>query len=390
MSCSKKMLKYIKYGLSSSTKKIGVNYWRFFFNGVSSESSRDQMFYIEFEMINPWLSPKDIVLGYSSRVTIKEEDLQYALAGTESAKNLQTESILQPSYCVLRVGMLGEKSKQICSYFPVKDVKFNPKTFEFEIGNKYFSSNKLSGFVNVTEKFHDECPELMCDPGNANWNISYEILSESTSGLKNDGNRWFPCGLKTEYSGKINFDGVDYYINPKTCFGYSDRYWGKALPSCWFHISASNLSSIISGKNMFNSNFAIQGIFEDKVSFLGNFEGLNINLCQTNHKKYDSIWSCVQTPESEEITENQLHWSVSLHNKTFVIDVDVYCKLTDLYNRKIECPAGNRKVLSIVEGGNCLGEIRIYKKIGSDIEQLEYAKIEKALCQFGQEENFES
>lgn len=389
MSCSKKTLKNIKYGFTNKKKKLGINYIRFFFNGIAAESSQEQRFFIEFEMLNPWLSPKEVLLGYRSRVSIEAEDLQYALAGTDAAKNLQTESIVQPSYCAIRIGTLGTVSKQICSYFPVKDIKFNPKAFELECGNKYISDSKLTGYINVTKNMIKENPELLCDYGHASWTLSYEIMNETLDGFVMGGNRWFPAGLKTRFAGKINFDGNDYIIDPRRCYGYVDRYYGQDLLPTWFHVSASDLTSIISGKHLFNSGFAIQGVTENKVSFLGHFEDFDINLSQTNSGNNISIWSCVQTPETDDIKENQLHWSVSVNNKNWVIDCDIYCKLTDLYNRKLETSEGNRKVLSIVEGGNCNGEIKLYKKNKNDLEQIENAKIEKAVCQFGKIEEYE-
>lgn len=389
MSCSKKTLKNMKYGFTNKKKKIGVNYIRFFFNGIAAESSQEQRFFIEFEMLNPWLSPKEVVLGYSNRVTIAEEDLQYALAGTDSAKNLQTESIVQPSYCVIRVGTLGNISKQLCSYMPVKDVKFNPKTLEIEMGKKLISDSKLTGYINVNSDMIKEHPELLCDSGRVSWTLSYEIMNESLDGFNVNGCRWFPVGIKTRFAGKINLDGEDYIIDPRRCYGYVDRYFGDDLLPTWFHVSASDLTSIISGNHLFKSGFAIQGVTEDKVSFLGQFEEFEINLSQTNSGNIVSIWSCVQTPETEDVKENQLHWSVSVHNKNWVIDCDIYCKLTDLYNRKLEIAEGNRKVLSIVEGGNCNGEIKLYKKNKNDLEQIENAKIEKAVCQFGKIEEYE-
>jgi len=389
MSCSKKTLKKIRYGFTGKKKKIGVNYLRFFFNGISTETSQEQRFFIEFETLNPWISPKEIQLGYRTRVKINAADLQYALAGTESAKNLQTESIVQPSYCAVRVGCLGNVTKQLVSYYPIKDINFNPKQFGIEIGNKFFSDSKLSGFLNVSEENLREAPELLCDKGNASWTLSYEIQKEAFDGFKDNGNQWVPCGLKTKFAGKINFDGIDYIVDPRRSYGYVDKYYGDDFTNTWFHISASNLTSIISGGHLFNSCFAVQGIADEKVSLLGCFEGIDINLCQSNNKNFTSIWSCVQTPESDDENENQLHWSTSVHNKNWVVDVDLYCKLTDLVNRKIELACGNRKILSILESGNCNGEIKLYKKNKNDLEQIENAKIEKAICQFGKIEEYD-
>ena len=53
---------------------------------------------------------------------------------------------------------------------------------------------------------------------------------------------------------------------------------------------------------------------------------------------------------------------MSVHNKTYVIDVDIYCDVKDLYNRLLELPEGERKVMNLIEGFSGTGEIKLYKK----------------------------
>ena len=128
-----------KFGLNGAKKKVGINNWRFIFNGINTSTGAEQMFYIEFEMLNPWASNDLVQLGFKPRVKISAEDLQYALAGTDSAKSISTEAIVQPSYCAVRVGTFGVEGKQLCSYYPVKLVKFSNKPFEIIVDNKYFN-----------------------------------------------------------------------------------------------------------------------------------------------------------------------------------------------------------------------------------------------------------
>ncbi len=382
--------KEYKFGLTGSRKKIGINYWRFFFNGVEAISGAEQTFFIELEMVNPWLSPAEVQLGFKPRIKLTAEDLQYALAGTQAAQNLDTEQIIQPSYCAVRVGMLGSVSKQICHYFPVKDIVFNSKPFELQIGNKIFSENKLSGFLSVSQEEKTAHPELLSDSGYANWDLSYTITSQSVNGFKSKNMRWFPEGLYTAFTGKLSFDGTDYIVEARRSNGYVDRFWGVNTPEPWFHISTSSLSSVITGKTLFNSSFSIQGIFDQRVAFIGKFEDIDISFCANSSKRsYSAIWDCTQMPEAENPDENTLHWSVSLNNKNWVVDIDVYCRIKDLYNRKLELPEGSRKVLNLLEGGTGIGEIKLYKHIGNTLEQIEHAKLTKVICEFGHNEDGE-
>ena len=390
MTKNNKNIKDLRFGFTNKKRKFGINYWRFFFNGINSISGSEQMFFIELEMLNPWISPTEPSLSFKTQTNITAEDLQYALAGTQSAQSLETEIIKMPSYCVIRVGKLGEDVKQLCSFFSVSEMNFHLKPFEIQIGNKFFSENKISGFLNLSKDELAEHPEYMCDSGHVTWELNYEVLKKCCEGFKDSDQRWFPFGLKTLYSGKINFDGIDYIVDPRKCCGYIERFWGKTMPEPWFHISAEKLTSDITGKVLFNSAFAIHGSFNEKVSFIGKFEDLEISfLADKNKNSYAAVWDCIQMPEAEVIEENLLHWSVSLHNKVWVIDVDVYCKIKDLFNRSIELPDNSRRTMSLLEGATGNGEIKLYKRIGNTLEQIEHANLTKVICEFGHIEQSE-
>ena len=268
MTKNTKKIKDFRYGFTVKRRKFGINYWRFFFNGINSISGSEQMFFIELEMINPWLYPSEASLSFKPKTTITADDLQYALAGTQSAHSITTEEIKLPSYCAVRIGCIGGRARQLCSYFSVKEMTFHSKPFEIQVGNKFFSENKISGFLNISKEDLAEHPEYLCDNGHATWELTYEIDNEYKQGYKSSDYRWFPYGLKTIFSGKLNFDGADYIIDPRKCCGYTERFWGKTLPEPWFHVSADNLTSDITGKTLFNSAFAIQGSFNEKVKIL--------------------------------------------------------------------------------------------------------------------------
>ena len=138
-----KQLKDYKFGLTGAKKKVGINYWRFVFNGIEEKSGAEQMFFVELEMVNPWTSPNEVLLGFKPRVKITADDLQYALAGTQAAQNIDTETQVQPSYCSIRVGKLGNTPKQLVYYFPVKSMNFESKPFECTVDNKFFSEDKI-------------------------------------------------------------------------------------------------------------------------------------------------------------------------------------------------------------------------------------------------------
>lgn len=386
MSVSKKTLKYSKYGFNGSHKKIGVNYWRFFFSGISSGSGIESKFCIELEMLNPWYSPSEPLLGYKPRIKIKEDDLQYALAGTDSAHDIQSEKIVTPSYVAIRVSKMDSSPKQLCSYFGIKSVKFNAKPYEIIAGDKVFTENDLSGQIELSDEDIRVHPEYLCDSGFAKWNLKYDVVKDSENGYENQTDKWFPLGLRSCFTGSINFDGEEYIVEPKKSVGYMDRYWGKTFPSTWFHLSSTHLTSNISGKTLFNSGFTLQGIFDNKLSFLCDFEGVDVNFCIDNDK-YSVVYNCVEAPDVDIDEDKRLHWSVSINSKFWVVDVDVFCKIKNLYNKQLELPEGHRKLLNIVQSATGNGEIKLYKKHKEDLEQIEFARISNAICEFGQIED---
>ena len=119
-----------------------------------------------------------------------------------------------------------------------------------------------------------------------------------------------------------------------------------------------------------------------------NIEENRLLFCADEGKRsYECIWDCQQMPQND---EEQLHWSVSISNKTWIVDIDIFCKVIDLYNKIIELPAGNRSTLSLVTSCSGTGEIKLFKRVKNNLEQIEYLRIAKAFCEFGRIEEGEN
>lgn len=389
MGGTNKIYKLCKRGLNGYGKKSGVNFWRFYFSGTDEASSVSQTFFIELEFVNPFLSPSEIQLGFKPRVKVNQEDLQRALTGDLKSNEILTEEIVQPSFAVVRIGKLGKKSKQLCSYFCQNEIKFSSKkTFEIVLGNKYFSFDRLTGFTNNSEESNSEHPEFFSDSGTASWNLVYSCEKMTDSGFSGKNTRWFPFCLSANVSGTVNFDGNEYIIDSRNRKGFIERFWGSTRVSPWISLSCTSLVSKISGLPLKNSSFALQGIFDERLSLIADFEGTSVEFTADSSKRlYTTVWSFTQSPENEE--KDEVHWSISINSKKWVIDIDVFCLVNDLYNRKIELPEGNRKILDLILGSNGYGEIKIYRKSKKSLEQLEYAEIKNCVCEFGKSEESE-
>ena len=386
MSASKKAAAAMKYQLTGANKKSGVNLWRFVFSAVERVSSQERVFFIELAFLNPWLTPSEPVLGFKPRVNISTEDLQNVLAGTSSAQKIQSENIVTPSYATVRAGVLGPGAHQVCEYYATKDIVVSSRSFDVQIGNCHFDDTKLSGSVSCSPNEINDHPEYLCESGTISWNLRYDMAIGFDNGYKGSETTWQVPGTKTIFTGNVYIDGKEYEVIPKKSYGYIDRNWGKKFQDEWFHISTSNVASLINGKVYQNSAITLQGVYDGRVSAMLNIEKkLSIYTADSSKRKYQSVSSCSQMPETED--GEKLHWSVSISDKSHVLDVDVFCLAKLMYVRTWELPEGERKQIKILTGGNGTGEIRLYKRHGKSLELIENCRISGVLCEFGQPED---
>ncbi len=385
MSASQKALAAMKYQLSGAMKKSGVNLWRFVFSAIERMTGKESVFFIELGLLNPWLSPGDVLLGFKPRVKISAEDLQHVLAGTDSAQKIQSETLVVPSYVVVRAGVLGQGAKQICSYLPVKDIVVSSRSFDITAAECHFDDSSLSGVIEKAPMDVNNHPEYLCDSGIISWNLRYDLAISSEKGYRGKDFTWLIPGAKAVFSGSLTLDGREYDVIPKKSYGYIDRNWGKSYPEEWYHISTTNIASLISGRAYQNSSLALQGVYDGRISLVVNFEGKEHAFCADASKRsYSSVWTCAQMPEDED--GEKLHWSASVNGSGFVLDVDVFCPAKLLYVRSWEMPDGERKTLKILGGGSGNGEVRLYKRHGKNLELLEHCRIAGVLCEYGRPE----
>lgn len=385
MGASKKSLNLFKYRLNGSLKKNGINVWKYVFTAVEKGTGNEKMFFVELTMLNPYLSPSETVLGFQPRNNVSPEQLQNVLAGTESARTISTENLVIPSYASVKAGFLGAGAKQISCYAPIRDLKSSSHGFELEIEKCFFSEDRLTGILSQNASEVREHPEYFSDAGMISWDLRFDIKHDFAEGYKTKNCVWAPVGNKTVFAGNISIDGREYSVLPKSSFGYIDRNFGSTLPYPWFHLSCSHLTSVITGKLLEDSSFSIHGSYKNRLSIVSKLENNTIVFSASSSKRsYSMIWDCSNVQETDE--NEKLHWSVSAHNKKYVMDVDVFAVAKDLFVRTIELPEGMRKTLQLVTGCSVSGEIRLYKKIKKNLELIEHAHIANALCEFGQME----
>lgn len=368
------------YKLKGSLKKNGIDCWRYFFYGTSRSTDEKRCFYIELMVENPAISPDAIVLNRIDSPKLSEEDLQRSLLGIAPEKNEKSSDTRLPSFVVVRSGVLGNKSKQLKNYFKFTDLKIAKKGFDIKVSDILFTDSKLQGKLSVPRVGMNNRTASISESGNISWNLNYERLQDSSPVSTKDDKHWFPSGIKIAFSGEIILDDEVYSVSPKNCFGYADKNWGKTLCEPFFHISSSKLTSIFSGKCLQNACFTVQGPFDNTVSALIYFDDESFEFGDSKkYSNYEAVFNCIQTPNEEK----KLHWSVSLHNKNLVLDIDIFCTDTEMVVRDYELPYAENKILKILTGVAGTGEIRLYKKSKKSIELIQDCIIDNTLCEYG-------
>lgn len=385
----KKINRNERFMLRGSLRKNGFDRWRLVTNAISCVTGEEKTFFIEFYIVNPLLSPDECVMGFKNRCEPSPEELQYALAGTESAKNIAQEKYVSPSFLMIKAGCLSGRCVQINSYFPFSSIDFGSGEYILSVKDLservcMLSDDCSCGEVSVTEQELVRKPELLGNAGSMSWNLKFNKVISFRPDYRTSDICWSVNGGRTDFSGTIVLNEEEFIVNPRKSFGFCDKNWGRDFAVPYFHLSSSNLLSRISGKNLLSSCFALQGIFGSKIDALISIEDHNYEFRADSGKKYSVEYDFTELPSDS--ADRKLHWSVSVHNTKYVVDIDIFCFSSSLLVRDFECPEGGRSLMKILSGGKGTGEIRIYKYVKKNLELLEHAEIFDCLCEFGNKE----
>lgn len=375
-----------RYMLKGHLRKEGFDHWRLVTTGISQQTGEERVFFIEFYVLNPSVSPDEYILGFKSRSEISAEDLHAALAGTLSAMNVEAEKYVVPSYVMVKCGIFRQNGKQMNSFFPANDMKLGGSELLIKVGTDESNCCSLTtsstyGSISVSDREAAERPELLCQGGSMSWNLRYE--NEITfPDFKNSSLCWAVPGAKVSLEGKITFDGEEFTVTPKKSFGYFEVYWGKTHQEQYYHLSSSKLSSLNTGKQLENSCFVVKGTYNDVVAVFVNIEGRKYCFSVDKAKKLDLTYEFTEIPDEDD-GDTKFHWSVSISDNKYVVDVDGFCSDKVMFLRDYESPEGKRKVLRVAGAGTGSGELKVFKKIKKTLEQIEYVRVENLICEYG-------
>lgn len=367
--------------LKGSYRKYGFDRFRYVFCGFCKSTGQTNTFFIELEYLNPLLSPKKTVLGFSSEYDIKPQDIQSALTTEQS--NLEAKSFPPPSFVCIRAGIIHTTGKQVANYFPFCDVT-KQKNKTLQIGKCTFSPSHTTGEVALSQNHILQKSAFLCNTGVFSWNLSINKIAGFDKICKSKTLNWVVTGGRTAFSGSIFVDGLEYTVTPAICCGYIEHDWGQNLPAPYFHIHSCKLNSIITGAKLLESFFAVYGTYNGDLAMFSVIQNEPFCFFPNKNKNKKATWDCLEAPDDTK--EKKLHWSASFQNKNYILDIDIYCKENQMFVKDYEQPLGNRKVLKVLGGAAGYGEIRLYKHYGKTTELIEHANIESCFCEYGAQE----
>lgn len=344
--------------LRSSVKKAGFARWRYVFNAKNSHTGEKAVFFIELYVVNPGLSPDEVV--WSDLHAMPE-------AKDESQLFLPQESPAPHSYVLLRVGRYGLGGETLHSFFPSGSLSLSGKLLKVDEGAFQLEGDSLLGNARDGGK-------------SASWQLKVERLANFLPGKMQKDMYWGAPAVRAMYSGDLRFCGESYTVSAGSSFGYIDKLWGKDHPYPFFHLSCSHLSSMITGKPLVNAAFAVQGIYSDSFALYSEVGGIKLSRPRVKNKPN---FGCVAM-------DNKLHWTVSVPFRQYLIDIDVFCDSQDMSVRSYICPANPLEELQVLGGSTGTGELRLYRRIKRrNLELLEHASLQDVRCEYGGREQAE-
>ncbi|MGP1587845.1 MAG: hypothetical protein ACTTHG_05830 [Treponemataceae bacterium] len=337
--------------LNGFAKKNGFDLWRHSFSAYSKKSGEVRQFFIEYYIVNPGISPK--IVNFN-----------------------------KPCFLMVKAGCWGKGGKQFHKFFPIDSLYIDKKSLNIRVENFLLTENELFGSINVPLSMTKLHPEYLSSQGSMAWKIKLEkkINFEPKKLKRNPQNYWYVCGAKTIYGGNLLLDAEEFVIIPQKSFGHADKIWGKDFSNPFFSLSSCNLNSVISGRYLSGSCFDIGG-----TTVNGKEKSLQVYLLHQNQYYVFSISNCFsRTKIHYDFFENSeiCRWTVTAENSKNFLDVDVFCKKSEMIKKKYLNPRGTVSFDSFWSGGNGTGEIRLYKKVNKDLEIVEQARIENCICEY--------
>ena len=134
---------------------------------------------------------------------------------------IESRGQIRPSYGMLNAGCWGPEPTQLHNYVASDDCSFDTHHLDVRIGDATVTESHLAGSISVSADEAASHPEWMSDHGSMSWDLtankqlSYSVgygadaLFRTTRAFQMF---WHVAGIKTEYSGEIDFNGRRFIV----------------------------------------------------------------------------------------------------------------------------------------------------------------------------------
>ena len=352
-----------EFMLNGSFKRRGYDWWWHSFTALD-DNNNEVPFFFEFFITNP--KRKKFDLGLKTH---------------------------KPSFLMVKFGHWGNDHIELNYFLDLNDINIK-KGKNFEISNKdlYLSENKSYGHFKINSNSFG-VKEGLTDIGEVSWNI--EIFKDiawnvgyGTSFIfrliKAFQMYWHAEGMKSLFNGTIILNGKKYTISKDKSYGYSDKNWGRGFTSPWVWLSSNNLYSNKFNKQLKNSVFDIGG-GKPKIYFIP----LNRKLLSAFYlegKEYEfnfsKFWTFTKTKFDYREDNEKVYWHVYQSNNKYFYDSNFECAKKDMIKVRYIDPHGNIKFSDLWNGGNGIGNIKIYRK--KDKSLIDDIDCKNLGCEYGE------
>ncbi len=374
--------------LKGALASEGYDWWWHSFTGHNKKTGEEKAFFIEFFTINPELGGDEPVFGQ--------------LPENKAAGK-------KPSYMMVKAGCWGEGAKQLHRFFGWNQVNIKEDApFLISADNCFCSETRTLGMVEVTEEDAANHPEWMCQSGKMIWdlniekNIAFNVgygASWASRELEAFEMFWHAEGMKTFFNGSVILDGEEYVVDKDSCYGYADKNWGKDFTSPWVWLASSHLKSKLTGKWLENTAFDIGG-GRPKIRTGKTFENVILGAVWYEGEPYEfnfsKFWTLTKTDFACNTDGDEVVWNITQETPLAKIEGHFTCQKKDMLLINYEAPNGEKRHNNLWNGGNGVGELKLYKKIlkTKDNEDGSMAKFDWELvddmeaynigCEFGE------
>lgn len=350
------------YKLTGKRKKNGYDWWWHSFTAKNEKTGDLKPFFIEYYVINPHLWDCKIILGQ---------------------KKDNKKQNKKPVYAMIKAGSWGKEKAQINNFYNIPDFFASNKNLECKIGDNLLSETYLKGSVFVSKNESKNNPELMSDAGSMKWNLKINKklnfdVGYGTSALFNSLHifemYWHVQGMLCELSGKVEFNGQKYIVEPKKSYGYQDKNWGKDYTNPWIWLNCNNFFSKKKNKKVPASLVVgggcpkIAGIALKRKILTAFF--YDNQFYEFNFSKF---WKYSKQSFKTYEDDNFFYWNIVSKNRKIILDIKFKCRKDYLLKINYENPQGKKNHNNLLNGGNAEGFVKIYKNTKNKelIDELE-------------------